>query len=107
MASARGIDCLEAHRGPAANTDLWSWLDYKPVMADMRRPGRNPRGGADLLLGARREPVAPRRLAAITDDVEAGTERCELGDASKLVDTALGNLLGSEQTITVAGGRAR
>ena len=22
-------------------TDAWSWLDYKPVMADPRRPGRN------------------------------------------------------------------
>ncbi|GGK29276.1 hypothetical protein GCM10011583_71470 [Streptomyces camponoticapitis] len=22
-------------------TDVWSWLDYKPVMADPRRPGRN------------------------------------------------------------------
>lgn len=22
-------------------TDVWSWLDYKPAMADPRRPGRN------------------------------------------------------------------
>ncbi|MFJ8589306.1 hypothetical protein ACIRD2_32240 [Streptomyces sp. NPDC093595] len=33
----------------------------------------------------------------------AGEDRHELGDASKLVDTALGYLLGAEQTITVAG----
>ncbi|MGW3651701.1 hypothetical protein [Streptomyces sp. NPDC000878] len=32
-----------------------------------------------------------------------GIERRELGDASKLVDTALGYLLGSQQVISVAG----
>ncbi|NEW72555.1 hypothetical protein [Streptomyces rhizosphaericus] len=31
------------------------------------------------------------------------TQRRELGDTSQLVDTALGYLFGSEQTITVAG----
>ncbi|MFJ2774779.1 hypothetical protein [Streptomyces sp. NPDC087300] len=98
-------------------TDVWSWLDYKPVMADPRRPGRNAwaeltsswvpdedlrRLAAYRLLAAYDSNQAGQ-VAAITGDDEAGTERRELGDASKLVDTALGYLLGSEQTISVAG----
>ncbi|MEH0609094.1 hypothetical protein [Streptomyces scabiei] len=98
-------------------TDVWSWLDYKPVMADPRRPGRNAwaeltsswvpdedlrRLAAYRLLAAYDSNQAGQ-VAAFTGDDEAGTERRELGDASKLVDTALGYLLGSEQTITVAG----
>ncbi|MGW0764450.1 hypothetical protein [Streptomyces sp. NPDC002676] len=98
-------------------TDVWSWLDYKPVMADPRRPGRNAwaeltsswvpdedlrRLAAYRLLAAYDSNQAGQ-VAAITGDDEAGAERRELGDASKLVDTALGYLLGSEQTITVAG----
>lgn len=98
-------------------TDVWSWLDYKPVMADPRRPGRNAwaeltsswvpdedlrRLAAYRMLAAYDSNQAGQ-VAAITGDDEAGTERRELGDASKLVDTALGYLLGSEQTITVAG----
>lgn len=98
-------------------------LELAGLQAGHGRPApTGPRrlGGVDLLLGARRGPAAPRRLAAyrllaaydsnqaghvaaITGDDEAGTERRELGDASKLVDTALGYLLGSEQTITIAG----
>lgn len=98
-------------------TDVWSWLDYKPVMADPRRPGRNAwaeltsswvpdedlrRLAAYRLLAAYDSNQAGQ-VAAITGDDETGTERRELGDASKLIDTALGYLLGSEQTITVAG----
>ncbi|MFE9770671.1 hypothetical protein ACFYOV_03095 [Streptomyces sp. NPDC005931] len=98
-------------------TDVWSWLDYKPVMADPRRPGRNAwaeltsswvpdedlrRLAAYRLLAAYDSNQAGQ-VAAITGDDEAGSERRELGDASKLVDTALGYLLGSEQTITVVG----
>lgn len=98
-------------------TDVWSWLDYKPVMADPRRPGRNAwadltsswvpdedlrRLAAYRLLAAYDSNQAGQ-MAAITGDDETGIERRELGDASKLVDTALGYLLGSEQTITVAG----
>ncbi|MEU6475306.1 hypothetical protein ABZ858_00170 [Streptomyces sp. NPDC047017] len=98
-------------------TDAWSWLDYKPVMADPRRPGRNAwaeltsswvpdedlrRLAAYRLLAAYDSNQAGQ-VAATTGDDPAGTERRELGDASKLVDTALGYLLGSEQTITVAG----
>lgn len=98
-------------------TDVWSWLDYKPAMADPRRPGRNAwaeltsswvpdedlrRLAAYRLLAAYDSNQAGQ-VAAITRDDDAGTERRELGDASKLVDTALGYLLGSEQTISVAG----
>ncbi|MFJ3229905.1 hypothetical protein [Streptomyces sp. NPDC086787] len=98
-------------------TDVWSWLDYKPIMADPRRPGRNTwaeltsswvpdedlrRLAAYRLLAAYDSNQAGQ-VAAITGDDEGGTERRELGDASKLIDTALGYLLGSEQTITVAG----
>ncbi|GAA3073366.1 hypothetical protein [Streptomyces glomeratus] len=114
----RGADCLEGTVGlRELITDVWSWLDYKPVMADPRRPGRNAwaeltsswvpdedlrRLAAYRLLAAYDSNQAGQ-VAAITGDDEAGTERRELGDASKLVDTALGYLLGSEQTITVAG----
>ncbi|WP_406050899.1 hypothetical protein OG280_26110 [Streptomyces virginiae] len=98
-------------------TDVWSWLDYKPVMADPRRPGRNAwsdltsswvpdedlrRLSAYRLLAAYDSNQAGQ-VAAITGDDTAGAERRELGDASKLIDTALGYLLGAEQTITVPG----
>ncbi|MBM9505274.1 hypothetical protein [Actinacidiphila acididurans] len=43
------------------------------------------------------------QLAAASGD-EAAFERRELGDAAKLVDTALGYLLGSDQQIVVTGG---
>ncbi|MFI1400722.1 hypothetical protein [Streptomyces sp. NPDC020681] len=98
-------------------TDVWSWLDYKPASADLRRPGRNAwaeltsswvpdedlrRLAAYRLLAAYDSNQAGQ-VAAMTVDDETGTEQRELGDASKLVDTALGYLLGSEQTISVAG----
>ncbi|MFC8671526.1 hypothetical protein ACFUEN_02485 [Streptomyces griseorubiginosus] len=98
-------------------TDAWSWLDYKPAMADPRRSGRNTwaeltrswvpdedlrRLAAYRLLAAYDSNQAGQ-FAAVTGDDDAGTERRELGDASKLVDTALGYLLGSEQVISVAG----
>ncbi|WP_043676715.1 hypothetical protein [Streptomyces xylophagus] len=98
-------------------TDVWSWLDYKPAMADPRRPGRSTwaeltrswvpdedlrRLAAYRLLAAYDSNQAGQ-FAAVTGDDEAGIERRELGDASKLVDTALGYLLGSQQVISVAG----
>ncbi|MFG3193905.1 hypothetical protein [Streptomyces omiyaensis] len=98
-------------------TDAWSWLDYKPAMADPRRPGRN--AWADLMsswipdedlrrLAAYRLLAAydsnqAGQLAELSGDDDRGGERRELGDASKIVDTALGYLLGSEQTISVPG----
>ncbi|WP_153450689.1 phage portal protein [Streptomyces smaragdinus] len=42
------------------------------------------------------------QVAAVAGDV-AATERRELGDPTKLIDTALGYLLGSEQAIVVPG----
>ncbi|MGW2611424.1 hypothetical protein ACWC4A_44895 [Streptomyces mirabilis] len=98
-------------------TDVWSWLDYKPAMADPRRPGRNTWAeltrswvpDEDLRRLAAYRPLAAYdsnqagQFAAATGDDEAGIERRELGDASKLVDTALGYLLGSQQVISVAG----
>lgn len=98
-------------------TDVWSWLDYKPVMADPARPGRHAWAeltsswvpGEDLrrlsayrLLAAYDSNQAGQ-VAAVTGDDTAGKERRELGDAGKLVDTALGYLLGAGQTITVPG----
>ncbi|THA38147.1 hypothetical protein [Streptomyces sp. A1547] len=98
-------------------TDVWSWLDYKPVMADPRQPGRNAwseltsswvpdedlrRLSAYRMLAAYDSNQAGQ-VAAITGDDSAGEERRELGDASKLIDTALGYLLGADQTITVPG----
>jgi hypothetical protein len=96
--------------------DAWSWLNYKPVMADAGRPGN--RAFPELA----RTGVPPhelRRLAAYKvlasyDNNQAGQlaaaggdagalERRELGDAANLVDTALGYLLGSEQKVAVEG----
>ncbi|WP_432034041.1 hypothetical protein [Streptomyces antibioticus] len=96
--------------------DAWSWLNYKPVMADPRKPGRNAftelaaswvpeedlrRLAAYKLLAAYDSNQAGQVAAASGD--EAGLERRELGDAAKLVDTALGYLLGDKQTIVVSG----
>ncbi|MFF4802327.1 hypothetical protein ACFY1U_28645 [Streptomyces sp. NPDC001351] len=96
--------------------DAWSWLNYKPVMADAGRPGSR------VFPELARTWVPPhelRRLAAYKvlssyDNNQAGQltaasgdagalERRELGDAANLVDTALGYLLGSEQKVAVEG----
>ncbi|MEU4890983.1 hypothetical protein AB0B12_04695 [Streptomyces sp. NPDC044780] len=96
--------------------DTWSWLNYKPVMADVGRPGNRSfpelaaswlppdelrRLAAYKVLSAYDNNQAGQLAAAAGD--EAGIERRELGDAAKLVDTALGYLLGSEQKIAVEG----
>ncbi|MFE5483015.1 hypothetical protein [Streptomyces sp. NPDC056527] len=85
-------------------TDAWSWLDYKPVMADPRRPGRNAwadltsswipdedlrRLAAYRLLAAYDSNQAGQ-LAALSGDDDTRPERRELGDPSKIVDTTLG-----------------
>ncbi|WP_329317923.1 hypothetical protein [Streptomyces sp. NBC_01262] len=97
--------------------DAWSWLDYKPVMANPRRPGANAFAGitgswvpdedlrrlaAYKLLAAYDQGQAGQ-LTAVTSGDDRDTERRELGDPAKLIDTALGYLLGSEQTIVVPG----
>ncbi|GAA3002544.1 hypothetical protein GCM10020229_13260 [Kitasatospora albolonga] len=96
--------------------DGWSWLNYKPVMAAPIRRGSGPfaelaagwvppedlrRLQAYKLLAAYDNNQAGQIAAASGDDT--GLERRELGDAAKLIDTALGYMLGSEQTIVVPG----
>ncbi|GAA0642764.1 hypothetical protein GCM10009548_04050 [Streptomyces malaysiensis subsp. malaysiensis] len=96
--------------------DAWSWLNYKPVMAEAGAPGNRTfpeltatwlppeelrRLAAYKVLSAYDNNQAGQLAAASGD--EAGIERRELGDAAKLVDTALGYLLGSEQKVTVEG----
>ncbi|TQF05535.1 hypothetical protein E6W39_29045 [Kitasatospora acidiphila] len=96
--------------------DAWSWLNYKPVMANPVRRGAGP--FAELAAGwvpledlrrlqaykllASYDNNQAGQLAAAAGD-ETGLERRELGDAAKLIDTALGYMLGSEQTIVVSG----
>ncbi|MFF2410490.1 hypothetical protein [Streptomyces sp. NPDC058092] len=96
--------------------DVWSWLNYKPVMATPRRPG-GPlaelaatwvpdedlrRLSAYKLLAGYDQGQAGQLAAASAGD-DTALERRELGDASKLIDTVLGYLLGAEQTIIVPG----
>ncbi|MFJ4413002.1 hypothetical protein [Streptomyces sp. NPDC088925] len=96
--------------------DAWAWLNYKPIMQNPRRPG----GPLAELAGAWVPEEDLRRLAVYTvlaaydsnqagqlvaasSGDEGGLERRELGDATKLIDTVLGYVLGSEQTISVPG----
>ncbi|MFF3337877.1 hypothetical protein [Streptomyces flavidovirens] len=96
--------------------DAWSWLSYKPVMADAGRPGSRafPELAASWLPPHQLRRLAAYKvlasydnnqagqLAAVSGD-EAALERRELGDAANLVDTALGYLLGSDQQVAVVG----
>jgi hypothetical protein len=97
--------------------DAWSWLNYKPVMADPDRPVNRrafPELAGSWVPAADRRRLAAYKLLAAYDNNQAGQlaavtgdhhglERRELGDASKLIDTTLGYLLGAEQTIVVPG----
>ncbi|OPF70749.1 hypothetical protein VT50_0235905 [Streptomyces antioxidans] len=96
--------------------DAWSWLRYKPVMAEAHRPGNNafPELAATWLPAEELRRLAAYKVLSAYDNNQAGQlaaasgdetaiERRELGDAAKLVDTALGYLLGSEQKIAVEG----
>jgi hypothetical protein len=96
--------------------DAWSWLSYKPVMADAGRPGNRafPELAASWLPPHELRRLAAYKVLAAYDNNQAGQlsaaagdeaslERRELGDAANLVDTALGYLLGSDQQISVAG----
>ncbi|MFE4336739.1 hypothetical protein ACFRQM_47640 [Streptomyces sp. NPDC056831] len=94
--------------------DAWSWLNYKPLMANPRQPG-----GALAELASKWVPdedlrrLAVYKLMAAYDQGQAGqlaaatsgeseqADRRELGDPAKLIDTTLGYLLGTEQTIVV------
>ncbi|MBC9724985.1 hypothetical protein [Streptomyces sp. TRM68367] len=96
--------------------DAWSWLNYKPVMADAGRPASQafPELAASWLPPHELRRLAAYKVLASYDNNQAGQlaaaggdeaalERRELGDAANLVDTALGYLLGSDQKIAVAG----
>ncbi|MEU3620455.1 hypothetical protein ABZ725_50615 [Streptomyces sp. NPDC006872] len=97
--------------------DAWSWLNYKQTMAHPSRPGHHAfpelntswvpaedlrRLAAYKFLAAYDSNQAGQ-LASVTGDDHHGAERRELGDPSKLIDTTLGYLLGTEQTIVVPG----
>jgi hypothetical protein len=96
--------------------DAWSWLNYKPVMADAGRPSSRafPELAASWLPPHEMRRLAAYKVLASYDNNQAGQlaaaagddaalERRELGDAANLVDTALGYLLGSDQKIAVGG----
>lgn len=99
-------------------TDAWSWLNYKPIMADTHG-GRPHRVLAPELQASWLPDEAVRRLAAYKvlaayDSNQAGelaalagneqaAERREFGDPSTFVDTTLAHLLGTSQQIIVPG----
>ncbi|MFE6592599.1 hypothetical protein [Streptomyces sp. NPDC057781] len=96
--------------------DAWSWLNYKPVMADAGRPGSRafPELAKTWVPPQELRRLAAYKVLAAYDNNQAGQlaaaggdesalERRELGDAANLVDTALGYLLGSEQKVVVEG----
>ncbi|BDM67494.1 hypothetical protein HEK616_09810 [Streptomyces nigrescens] len=96
--------------------DAWSWLNYKPVMAEAGRPGSRafPELAKTWVPPHELRRLAAYKVLASYDNNQAGQlaaaggdasalERRELGDAANLVDTALGYLLGSEQKVTVEG----
>ncbi|MFJ7422758.1 hypothetical protein ACIQXD_29765 [Streptomyces uncialis] len=94
--------------------DAWSWLNYKPVMANPRKPGgplselasswipdEDLRRLAAYKLVAAYDQGQAGQVAAATSGDSEQSDRRELGDPSKLIDTALGYLLGAEQTVVV------
>ncbi|WP_256638184.1 hypothetical protein [Streptomyces murinus] len=96
--------------------DAWSWLNYKPVMAEAGRPGSRafPELAKTWVPPQELRRLAAYKVLASYDNNQAGQlaatggdagalERRELGDAANLVDTALGYLLGSEQKVAVEG----
>ncbi|NEC21838.1 hypothetical protein [Streptomyces parvus] len=96
--------------------DAWSWLNYKPVMAEAGRPGSRafPELAKTWVPPHEMRRLAAYKVLASYDNNQAGElasyggdgsalERRELGDAANLVDTALGYLLGSEQKVAVEG----
>ncbi|MET8983177.1 hypothetical protein ABZX85_47155 [Streptomyces sp. NPDC004539] len=97
--------------------DAWSWLNYKPGMAEVGRPGSRvfPGPAGSWLPPGEWRRLAAYRVLASYDNNQAGQlaavsgdenvlDRRELGDAANLVDTALGYLLGTGQQVAVVGG---
>jgi hypothetical protein len=97
--------------------DAWSWLNYKPVMADPDRPANSrafPELAGSWVPAADMRRLAAYKLLAAYDFDQAGQlavisgdhhglERLELGLPAKLIDTALGYLLASAQSIGLPG----
>ncbi|MFD7769832.1 hypothetical protein [Streptomyces sp. NPDC059787] len=97
--------------------DAWSWLNYKQAMTHPTRPGLHafPELNTSWVPGEDLRRLAAYKflaaydsnqagqLASVTGDDKQGVERREFGDPSKLIDTTLSYLLGSEQTIVVPG----
>ncbi len=96
--------------------DAWSWLNYKPVMAEAGRLGSRafPELAKTWVPPHELRRLAAYKVLASYDNNQVGQlaaaggdasalERRELGDAANLVDTALGYLLGSEQKVMVEG----
>ncbi|MFF3493713.1 hypothetical protein ACFYWS_20440 [Streptomyces sp. NPDC002795] len=97
--------------------DAWSWLNYKPVMVEPDRPVNRrvfPELANQWVPDDELRRLAAYKLLAAYDSNQAGqlaavagddkaAQRRELGDPAKLIDTALGYLLGSEQSIVVPG----
>ncbi|MFI0929615.1 hypothetical protein ACH4TP_37690 [Streptomyces sp. NPDC021012] len=96
--------------------DAWGWANYKPVYSDARgMPNRRafPQANASWVPpGDQRRLAAYTLLAAYANNQAAeiaqftnpdADERREFGDPSMYVETALANLLGREQSITVPG----
>ncbi|MFJ4910632.1 MULTISPECIES: hypothetical protein [unclassified Streptomyces] len=94
--------------------DAWSWLSYKETLAPETARRTFPELAGQWVpeedlrrLAAYKSLVAydqnqAGQLAAAHGD-EDGGERRELGDPSRLIEAALGYLLGSEQKIVVPG----
>ncbi len=94
--------------------DAWSWLDYKPIMAEPVRRVVGPfgelAGGWVPAEDLRRLQVYEVRAAhdqnqagqlAFTGGDEGGLDRRELGNPAKIKAAALGYLLGASQRIVV------
>ncbi|WP_329474260.1 hypothetical protein OIE75_40825 (plasmid) [Streptomyces sp. NBC_01723] len=97
----------------------WSWLNYKPVYSDGDNPGMPnrrafPEANAMWVPEEDQKRLAAYKLLQAYDNnqaaelAEAGgdlhaREKREFGDPAMFIDTVMANVLGREQTITVAG----
>ncbi|MFI2763368.1 hypothetical protein ACH5A3_31595 [Streptomyces echinatus] len=97
--------------------DAWSWLNYEQAMAHPARPGHHafPELNTSWVPDADMRRLAAYKffaaydsdqvgqLGSVTGDDHQGIKRRELGDPSKLLETTLAYVLGSEQSIVVPG----
>ncbi|MFB7424716.1 hypothetical protein ACFC0K_15735 [Streptomyces hydrogenans] len=94
--------------------DAWSWLNYKetlapesarrifPELAGQWVPDEDLRRLATYKTLVAYDQNQAGQLAAAGGD-EDGTDRRELGDPARIIDAAVGYLLGAEQHIVVSG----